>query len=209
MLIQENEHILFLGDSITDCSRTVQINNLENLGHGYVNIIAALLKADLPDYHLRITNRGVSGNRLCDLEERLETDVIAAEPTLISILIGINDTWHSLTKGLPSPIAKFEDTYAAILTRLRDAFDPAIILCEPFLLPCRDDFPAMKPDLDQRITIIRRLAAEFQCELLPLDSLFAKACTLESPSYWAPDGIHPSLAGHGLIARHWLDLAYQ
>ncbi len=209
MLIQSNDHILFYGDSITDCSRTVKINNLEELGCGYVNLLAAALKADLPDYNLRITNRGISGNRVYDLAERLETDVIAEEPTVISILIGVNDTLRTLDSKMPSPIDKFQECYSQMLVRLRDALDPTIILIEPFLLDCREDYPKMREDLNPRIEVVRRLAREFHCDLLPLDSIFARACTWQSPSYWAPDAVHPSLAGHGLIARHWLDLAYE
>jgi lysophospholipase L1-like esterase len=40
--------------------------------------------------------------------------------------------------------------------------------------------------------------------LLPLDARFQEACTRAAPSWWAPDGVHPSAAGHGLIADAWL-----
>ena len=26
------------------------------------------------------------------------------------------------------------------------------------------------------------------------------------PAYWAADGVHPTLAGHGLMAKTWLDI---
>jgi hypothetical protein len=35
------------------------------------------------------SNKGISGNRIYDLEERLEKDVLALKPNLVSILIGI------------------------------------------------------------------------------------------------------------------------
>lgn len=61
-----------------------------------------------------------------------------------------------------------------------------------------------REDLDPKITVVRELAREFDALLIPLDGLFAQASMTAPPSYWAPDGVHPSAAGHALIAKAWL-----
>jgi lysophospholipase L1-like esterase len=51
---------------------------------------------------------------------------------------------------------------------------------------------------------VRRLARAVDAPLIPLDGLFAQAATRREPAYWAEDGVHPTPAGHALIARAWL-----
>jgi lysophospholipase L1-like esterase len=48
------------------------------------------------------------------------------------------------------------------------------------------------------------LAREYEATLIPLDGIFARAATLQKPAYWLHDGVHPTEAGHALIAREWL-----
>ena len=58
--------------------------------------------------------------------------------------------------------------------------------------------------LNPKIEVIRKLAKEYNAVLVPLDKLFHEACSLKAPEYWAPDGVHPSLEGHALIAESWI-----
>jgi lysophospholipase L1-like esterase len=75
---------------------------------------------------------------------------------------------------------------------------------EPFYLPVYREMEMWTEDLGPKIQIIRRLAREFKAVYVPLDGIFAAAATKREPSFWAEDGIHPTLEGHALIARHWL-----
>ena len=202
MLLQPNDHVLFYGDSITDCGRNSGVNG--GLGAGYAALCAAQLLARYPEWNLTITNRGISGNRVYDLESRLENDVVALNPTLVSIMIGINDTWRRYDSGTLSPIAEFQSCYRRILISLTETLGARAIICEPFLLPIPEDRRAWREDLDPRITACRDLAREFGLPFVPLDGLFAAASTRAPLEYWLPDGVHPSLAGHALIAEHWI-----
>ena len=118
MLLQPSDHVLFYGDSITDAGRRAEQNNNRGLGVGYPALCAAALWARYPDWDLRFTNQGISGNRLVDLEARLEADVLAAKPTLVSILIGINDTWRRYDRQVVSPLDEFVDADRADLSIL-------------------------------------------------------------------------------------------
>jgi lysophospholipase L1-like esterase len=205
--IDADDIILFTGDSITDGGRRRETPGEKDWGWGYVRMIATQLQAQLASPKLKIYNRGQSGNRIYDLEARLQEDLLDLRPTVLSILIGINDTWRRYDSKVPSPLDDFRDSYRRILTKARAELDLEIILLEPFLLPVPDDRKAWREDLDPRIGVVRELAVEFGTELLPLDGLFAAASTRAPASFWLPDGVHPSDAGYGLIAQAWLEQA--
>jgi lysophospholipase L1-like esterase len=79
-----------------------------------------------------------------------------------------------------------------------------LILLEPFVLPVPVDRVRWREDLDPKIAVVRQLAREFHAILVPLDGIFAQASAQREPAFWAGDGVHPSNAGHALIAQSWL-----
>ena len=205
-MIEPEDHILFFGDSITDAGRNrdAKAGDSAGWGGGYVHQIAAYLGAQDPADELIFTNKGVSGNRVYDLEERLQTDVLDEEPDIVSILIGINDVWRRYDKNLISELDKFAAAYKRVLKKI--ANDGArLVLLEPFLLPVPEDRRAWREDLNPKIEVVRDLAREFEATLVPLDGIFAAASAKRDAAFWLPDGVHPSPAGHALIARAWID----
>jgi lysophospholipase L1-like esterase len=203
MFLEPEDRVLFIGDSITDSGRNRE--NPLDLGHGYACLAAAHLQSRLAWPELRFLNRGISGNRVYDVEARIETDLMALEPTIVSILIGINDVWRRFDSGVVSEPHAFWQSYHRILTAIRDRVGSQIVILEPFVLPVPEDRRAWRDDLDVKIRIVRDLAVEFEADLVPLDGIFAEAATRAPAPYWLPDGVHPTLAGHGLIAEAWLD----
>lgn len=190
-----NERTVFIGDSVTDCGRL----ELPPYGGGYVRDIVASgrLAGD-------VINVGTSGHRLVDLVARWDRDVLEAEPTRVSIAIGINDTWRRYDDNDPTSAEAFEDNYRAVLTRTRNATGAALVLCEPFLLPVEEAMHGWREDLDPKIEVVHRLAAEFGATLVPFDAHLA-ALALRTPKVeLAGDGIHPTGAGHRAMADLWL-----
>ncbi len=205
-MIEPQDHILFYGDSITDTGRNrdAKAGDPSGWGVGYAYQIAAYLSAQDPADELVFTNKGISGNRIYDLESRLKADVLDQEPDIVSILIGINDVWRRYDSGVVSEHDKFAASYRNILKKITQ--DGArLVLLEPFLLPVPEDRRAWREDLNPKIEIVRDLAREFEATLVPLDGIFAAASTQREPTFWTPDGVHPSPAGHALIARAWID----
>jgi len=205
MIIDANDRILFTGDSITDCGR--DRTRADSLGSGYAALTAAHLQARLAAPTLKIWNRGISGNRVRDLLGRVEEDLLALKPTVVSILIGINDTWRRFDNGDETNAAAFERDYRALLEKITGELKARVVLLEPFLLHVPADRFAWREDLNPKIDVTRKLAIEFGAELLPLDGLLAQAATQAPPEFWTPDGVHPSAAGHALIAETWLENA--
>ena len=199
--------VLFVGDSVTDAGRTSAPAKrpFDDLGVGYVRFIAQHLGSLQAEVGLRIVNRGVSGDRTRELEPRWERDVIAERPDVLSVLIGVNDSWRGFDDNDPTTADEFEMRYRALLGRARAA-TPALhlVLCEPFLLFEQPGEEGFRRDLDDKVAAVHRLADEFGAILVPFDAMFAAACTRMPATYWADDGIHPTPAGHGLMAWEWM-----
>lgn len=202
MFLKQDDVILFQGDSITDAGR--DYSDYGSLGHGYPLLIAGRLGHRYPEKNLTVLNRGISGNRAVDLQERWNEDCLALKPTVVSIYIGINDTWRRYDNGSVTTSQQFESSYRDLLERTTKSLDARLVLVEPFVLPHPEDRKGWREDLDPKIQVVRQLAREFGALLVPLDGLFAAACSKAEPSYWAGDGVHPSPAGHELIADAWL-----
>ena len=195
--------VLFQGDSITDADRARFYP--DDLGRGYALMAAGWFGARAPERGVRFLNRGIGGDRAVDLLARWDDDCLALRPDLLSILVGINETWRAFDDDDPTPTDAFERVYRELLSRTREALPATrFILMEPFSLPVAPERAAWRADLDPKIQVVRRLAWEFDALLVPLDGLFAQACARREPSFWAEDGVHPTPAGHALIARAWL-----
>lgn len=202
MPFQKNDVILFQGDSITDCGR--DYGDAMSLGTGYALMAAARLGQQYPEKNLTFINRGISGNRAVDLQERWGKDCLELKPTWVSIYIGINDTWRYYDSGQETTAAEFEASYRDLIERTRKTLDAKLVLVEPFVLPVPEDRKGWRQDLDPKIHVVRELAREYGALLVPLDGLFAAASMKAEPAFWAGDGVHPSPAGHALIAEAWM-----
>lgn len=130
--------VVFKGDSITDAKRNRTF--VDDLGKGYVRNIHDVFCASNPTSYLEFLNKGIGGNRLVDLKERWNQDCIQENPDILSIMIGINDTWRAFDSGLATLTEAFRDDYRYIIeTALENRFDLKLVLCEPFLLMYPDD----------------------------------------------------------------------
>ncbi len=195
--LTDNSTILFQGDSITDAGRR-RHNHNESLGDGYAMMTAAWLWASYPEYRLKFLNRGVSGNRVRDLRKRWKKDCLDLKPNLVSILVGVNDlNWK------PTSTQSFLADYTTILEQARQ-LKCQIVLLEPFLVQSYKNYFELAKELNEKVEVVRKLAHNFDAKLIPLNDIFEKACLKSEPSFWALDGVHPTLAGHALIAQSWI-----
>ena len=202
MRICSGATILFQGDSITDADRNRK--RPHDLGTGYVMMVAERFFAKHPEGNVRFLNRGISGNRIRDLRKRWQKDCLNLKPDIVSIMIGVNDTMGTFFWGEPSSIESFEEDFVNILNLTRRNLDAQIVLLEPFLLPLSKEQMVLKHDIDARIKVVRKLAKEFETVLVQLDSVFSEALKAKTSEFWSMDGVHPTPAGHALIAESWL-----
>ncbi|MGH7530444.1 MAG: SGNH/GDSL hydrolase family protein [Burkholderiales bacterium] len=199
--------VLFQGDSITDGGRNrgaTEPNSTPGLGNGYPRLIAAAALAAHPTRGLRFYNRGISGNKVPDLRERWTADTLALEPNVLSILIGVNDFWHTLTHGYTGTVREYEEQYAALLADTRRALPRVrLVVLEPFVLRCGAVDKRWFPEFDERRAAAVRVARQARATLVPLQAMFDARAQAVAPEFWAADGVHPTPAGHAAIAEQW------
>ena len=200
---------LFQGDSITDCHRDRSVagpNEAAGLGTGYPLLVASRLLSENPASGLRVLNRGISGNTVPDLDARWQADALDLAPDVLSILIGVNDIWHKLNGTFQGTVESYEAGYDALLARTRQALPRVrLVVLEPFVLRTGAVTDAWFPEFDQRRAAAARVAQRVGATFLRLHAMFERLATQAPPAYWAADGVHPTVAGHGAIARAWLE----
>ena len=211
--LKRDSVILFQGDSITDSGRkrdSVTCNNIDQLGTGYALFTATSLLTKYADRQPKIYNRGISGNKVYQLRERWENDTFDFKPDVLSILIGVNDYWHTLNGSYSGTVHIYENDLRSLLRYTKDKLpDVQLVLCEPFALSGgsaikdSDWFPMFN---DYRAAL-KKLAGEFNAVFVPFQSAFDEAIKKAPATYWSADGVHPDLPGRQLMAEVWVKAA--
>ncbi|GAB3794184.1 SGNH/GDSL hydrolase family protein [Spirosoma humi] len=200
---------LFQGDSITDGNRGRSTDPNHIMGHGYAFSIASRIGADFPDRDFVFYNRGISGNKLTDLQKRWPTDTLDLKPDVLSILIGINDTAATIDKSNEAiTMVQFETIYRSLLEESRQRKpDMLLVLGIPFVYPVgkrSENWEQWRADTAARQVVIRKLATEFDAVLVDYPAVLDKAIARKNAEYWVWDGIHPTVSAHELMAREWI-----
>jgi lysophospholipase L1-like esterase len=202
--------ILFQGDSITDAGRKWEDENNPNqismLGTGYPLFTAASILANHAGKELKIYNRGISGNKVFQLVERWEKDCIQLQPNILSILIGVNDFWHTKSHAYEGTVATYENDYRNLLAQTQqDLPEVKIVICEPFIIHGGSALDSTwESDFAPYREVAKAIADDFKLTFVPFQSVFNEALKKAPAAYWGPDGVHPSLAGAQLMAQAWL-----
>lgn len=209
--LSENDVILFQGDSITDAGRSRDINEFNNgaaLGRGYAFLAACELLNKYANKNLKIYNKGISGNKVYQLAERWDEDCLALKPTVLSILIGVNDYWHKHNGKYNGTTKIYQDDFRKLLERTREKLpDVKLIIAEPFAVnkvKAVDD--TWYPEFNEYRVAAQEIAKEFNAAWVPFQKVFDEAGKRAPGQHWTGDGVHPSLAGAQLMANAWLEV---
>ncbi len=209
MKLKPGSTVLFQGDSITDANRDRNLktpNEPAALGHGYVFHVSAELMFKYPDLDLKFYDRGISGDKVFQLADRWKEDCLDIKPHVLSIMVGINDYWHLRTSGYGGTIEDYETSYDNLLERTHTELpDVQFILGEPFLLEAGDFQPEHLEAFAAYRRAAQRLAKKHNAIWVPYQQAFDDALKQAPGDYWTRDGVHPTLAGHMLMAKTWLD----
>jgi len=211
-LVAKGDVVLFQGDSITDAGRKKDAGPAANdqpaLGNGYAWLAGVELLVDRPGSGLNVFNRGISGNKVYQLAERWQSDCLDLKPNVLSILIGVNDYWHTLNGNYNGTVEKYEQDYHALLQRTRQALPKVkLVVCEPFVLKCGAVNEKWFPEFDRYRAAARRVAEKARALFIPFQAMFDEATQYAPPAHWAADGVHPTPAGASLMAHSWLRAA--
>src|SRR5476651_1531022 len=175
--------ILFQGDSITDWGRdhnSAEFNTTSALGSGYALITASQLLLNHADKDLKIYNKGISGNKVYQLAERWDTDCLALKPNVLSIHIGVNDFWHTLTNGYTGTIDTYIGDYHKLIDTTKQALPGVkLIICEPYaVLGVKSVDEKWYPTFNLFRKAAADIADQYEAPFVPYQAAFDKAIKL-------------------------------
>ena len=185
------DKIIAIGDSIT-------------AEGSYLHYVEQVLAASDPSLsNFRIINSGVSGQKAENLIIRFQRDVIARQPTIVMINVGINDVWHRLQE--PHLLAVFE-AYRENITKMVEMAQAAgirVLLLAPTII--QEDLNAPgNLRLPVYAHAMREIAESKQCQFIDLHAMFLSALRhrppKSQPRWLTVDGVHMSPLGSAMMA---------
>lgn len=199
--------ILFQGDSITDAGRVRDVDSC--LGQGYAVMTAGKIGVNHPGQYCCL-NKGIGGNRSVDLYARVKCDIINLKPDILTILIGVNDTWHELAHNNGVSVEHYETIYDMLICDVKTALPQIkIVLLEPFVLPgsgTAEYYDTFAEDIVRRQVVCRHLAKKYALPFVPLQEMLKAFAKKTSNECVLLDGVHPSFTGHALISDALYDV---
>jgi lysophospholipase L1-like esterase len=195
--LKKGDRIIFLGDSITAGGISPK---------GYITLIKSDLAEKHKDLDIEVIGAGISGNKVPDLQKRLERDVLKRKPTIVVIYIGINDVWHGENdpKNGTSP-ENFEAGLKDIIGKIQKE-GGKVLLCTPTVI---GEFPGGGNKLDQKLdayaAISRHVAKETGSPLCDLRKAFVDYIATHNTEkkergVLTGDRVHLNNAGNRLVA---------
>lgn len=181
-----------VGDSIT-----AGTGLLDPSKEAWPHVFRQALPADA-----RMTNLGIPGATVADALQRQADSAVGNEPTLVTVLLGVNDLTHFV------PVTTYERGLGDLVRQLRRGGDTMVLLGT---IPALDRLPAVSR-LGFKDAVVGSAVAAFNAAIgrvaeqegavlvdLHAASLKARAEGKER-SYVGTDGFHPGPAGHAAIA---------
>jgi len=193
---QKKTKVIFFGYSITQQG--------VNPG-GYVTRIDSMCRLEGMGDKFEFIGAGIGGNKVYDLYLRMDDDVLAKNPDIVIIYIGVNDVWHKATSGTGTDPDKFEKFYTAILKKLKDR-NIKVILCTPAAIGEKTDFSNQQDgDMNAYSNIIRGLAQKNNLPLVDLRKIFLDYDMKNNPEnkdrgILTIDKVHLNAKGNQLVA---------
>jgi lysophospholipase L1-like esterase len=195
-MVQKKQKVVFFGDSITQAGVD---------SGGYITVLRQLLeKKGLKDSY-ELVGSGIGGNKVYDLYLRMEEDVLAKNPDIVIIWVGVNDVWHKRTFGTGTDADKFEKFYHAIIKKLTDR-NIKVMICTPTTIGEKTDFSnQLDGDLNQYSTIIRQIGAADKVPVIDLRKAFLDYNLTNNKEnkdrdVLTSDGVHLNARGNQFVA---------
>lgn len=198
-----DKKIVFIGDSITEWGREVGV---DDIGTGYVRYIYDYLLVSDPQDFPEIINRGIGGDRIIDLANRWQQDVIDLQPDILSISVGINDVWRQLDDPEIEQVTpeRFEAIYRELLLKTQKETKAKIIMMEPTVIEEKINSEGNEK-LKAYVQIVAKLASEFNLIVVPTHQAFLTYLQAETNHELTIDGVHMNDVGNLLMAKTWLE----
>lgn len=188
--------VVFFGDSITQAG--VQPT-------GYITKVGEMASRDKKADQYEFIGAGIGGNKVYDLYLRVEDDVLAKNPDIVVIYIGVNDVWHKQSSGTGTDYDKFEKFYNALLKKFQ-AKNIKVILATPAVIGERyDNSNQLDGDLNRYSALIRTIAQNNNLPLVDLRKGFMDYSKANNPEnkekdILTTDRVHLNEKGNEFVA---------
>ncbi len=199
-LFAPRKRVVFFGDSITQMATQPD---------GYITQLSQKLKTANQAKDYELIGAGISGNKVPDLQVRLQRDVLSRKPDMVFVYIGINDVWHYFYPGCKDQGGTPKDCYANGLKDLMNQLKATgcwVVLCTPSVIgEAKASRMASDAMLDEYAAISRQIATETAVELCDLHKAFREYLDTHNPQnldqgILTTDGVHLNREGNRLVA---------
>ncbi|MGC4036764.1 MAG: SGNH/GDSL hydrolase family protein [Chitinophagaceae bacterium] len=193
---QKKNRVIFFGDSITQAGV---------MPGGYVTRVDSMCKLENMGDRYEFIGAGIGGNKVYDLYLRMEDDVLAKNPDIVLIYIGVNDVWHKSSFGTGTDPDKFEKFYQAIINKIR-AKGSKIIMVTPAAIGEKTDFSNPQDgDLNKYCNIVRDIAKKNSIPVVDLrkgllDYNLQHNNENKDRGILTTDGVHLNSTGNQFVA---------
>lgn len=179
-------HVVALGSSSTAGA------GASGLASSYPSRLDSELDSRFPGREVRVSNFGKGGQLADDMLERITTDVLPIQPSLVIWQTGVNDA----IKGVPA--IEFRETLTAGIKKLRAAGIDVILIDMQF-------YPRSErvAGYEGFVRVMREVAEETNVPLLRRFSIMKhliKSGQYTSEQLLAPDGFHLNDLSYGCLA---------
>ena len=195
-MVQKKNKVIFFGDSITQAGV---------LPGGYITRIDSMSKAEKLSDRYEFAGAGIGGNKIYDLYLRMDDDVLAKNPDIVLIYVGVNDVWHKSSFGTGTDPDKFEKFYQAVINKIKTK-GSKIILVTPAAIGEKTDFSNVQDgDLNKYCNIVRDIAKKNSLPVVDLRKGLLEYNLQHNPDnkekgILTSDGVHLNPAGNQFVA---------
>ncbi len=196
---QKKTKVIFFGDSITE------LGVKPEKYRGYILQLEDMLKKEQKADQYELIGTGISGNKVYDLFLRMEEDVLAKNPDVVVIYVGVNDVWHKTLLGTGTDADKFEKFYQAIISKLKSKGIKVVVATPAVVGEKTDMSNSLDGDLNKYSNIIREVAKKNSLPIVDLRKTFQAYLSKNNPEnkekeILTYDRVHMNNEGNKFIA---------
>lgn len=159
----------------------------------YTDMLGLALKQAHRRANVTMVNAGISGHTTVNALARIDTDVLAHKPTLVTVMFGLND----MTRV---PLETYQENLVTIIRKCR-AVGAELVLCTPNNVIDTSSRPTEK--LLEYCQVVRQVARDQDVALWDCYNAFEQLRTRDAFAWrmLMSDEIHPNMDGHKRIAE--------